>query len=85
MSFFDTPLVDYVAVRDAQLANLAAQNRKVSEYLVRRELDARLVKGIIVSNLNLQERRFLLRKIFLKNVFLLYILFVCRAHPKFKA
>jgi len=55
--------VDYVAVRDAQLANLAAQNRKVSEYLVRRELDARLVKGIIVSNLNLQERRFLLRKI----------------------
>jgi len=55
--------VDYVAVRDARLANLAALNRKVSEYLLRRELDAHLVKGIIVSNLNLQERRFLLRKI----------------------
>jgi hypothetical protein len=56
--------VNYVAERDAQLANLAALNKKVSEYLLRRELDAHLIKGIIVSNLNLQERRFLLRKIF---------------------
>jgi len=79
--------VDYVAVRDARLANLAALNRKVSEYLLRRELDAHLVKGIIVSNLNLQERRFLLRKIFFKNClsFIQFFFFVCRAHPKFKA
>jgi len=48
--------VDYVTVRDARLANLAALNRKVSENLLRRELDAHLVKGIIVSNLNLQKK-----------------------------
>jgi len=84
VSFFDTPLVDYVAVRDVQLVSSSVLESQWIPAQKRTRCPSRKRNHSFQSQ-PAKERRFLLRKIFFKNVFLLYILFVCRAHPKFKA